>query len=145
MVSLVSSRVEVSFDKEKKTITCERSRYRYDGRRDQKVHQPDCFLGSHRVCREIQGQRRRKRHIIGKFGLGFYSSFMVADKVEIVSRSYKAGEEEAVRWECDGSTEFELTPATRADRGSDVILHINADSEEFLDEFRLRRHPREVL
>jgi molecular chaperone HtpG len=78
------------------------------------------------------------KDIIGKFGLGFYSSFMVADNVEIISRSYRAAEDEAVRWTCDGSTEFELTSATRKDRGTDVILHINSDSEEFLDEHRLK-------
>jgi molecular chaperone HtpG len=63
---------------------------------------------------------------------------MVADKVEIVTRSYKVGENEAARWECDGSTEFELTDATKAERGTDVILHINADSEEFLEEFKIK-------
>jgi molecular chaperone HtpG len=78
------------------------------------------------------------KDIIGKFGLGFYSAFMVADQVEIVSRSYKVAEDGAVQWECDGSTEFELRPASKADRGTDVILHINADSEEFLDEYRLK-------
>jgi molecular chaperone HtpG len=77
------------------------------------------------------------KDIIGKFGLGFYSAFMVADKVEIISRSYKAGENEAARWECDGSTEFELSAATKKDRGTDIILYINSESEEFLDEWRL--------
>src|SRR5690606_38546259 len=74
----------------------------------------------------------------GKFGLGFYSAFMVADKVEIITRSYKVGEDEAAHWICDGSTEFELEPYKKAERGTDVILHINKDSEEFLDEWRLK-------
>ncbi|MFM9075572.1 MAG: molecular chaperone HtpG, partial [Bacteroidota bacterium] len=76
--------------------------------------------------------------IIGKFGLGFYSAFMVSTKVELVSRSCNATGEEAARWVCDGSTEFELTEATRAQHGTDVILHINEESEEFLDEFRIK-------
>jgi molecular chaperone HtpG len=63
---------------------------------------------------------------------------MVADKVEIVCRSYKASEHEAARWECDGSTEFELSVTEKITRGTDVILHINADSEEFLDEWKLK-------
>jgi molecular chaperone HtpG len=78
------------------------------------------------------------KDIIGKFGLGFYSAFMVADQVEIISRSYKASADEAARWICDGSTEFELFSASKESRGTDVILHVNADSEEFLDEWKLK-------
>ena len=78
-----------------------------------------------------------KGAIIGHFGLGFYSAFMVASEVEIVTKSYREGAESA-RWVCDGSTEFELTPADRAERGTDIILHIAPDSEEFLDKARLR-------
>eukprot|EP01034_Spumella_vulgaris_P003836 gene3836-4908_t len=62
---------------------------------------------------------------------------MVAENVEIITKSYKDGSE-AVRWICDGSTEYELTSAEKADRGSDIILHIAADSEEFLEEDRLK-------
>ena len=69
--------------------------------------------------------------IIGRFGLGFYSAFMVADKVEIQTLSYQEGAEPAC-WVCDGSTEFELTEGRRNERGTDVILYINADNEEFL-------------
>ncbi len=130
-------RVEVSFDKEKKTITVSDRGIGMTGDEIKKYINQIAFSGATEFVEKFKDKGDVK-DIIGKFGLGFYSSFMVADKVEIVSRSYKAGEEEAVRWECDGSTEFELTPATRADRGSDVILHINADSEEFLDEFRLK-------
>jgi molecular chaperone HtpG len=83
-----------------------------------------------------------KGAIIGHFGLGFYSAFMVSEQVEIVTRSFRTDEDgtesEAVRWVCDGSTEFEITPAERAERGTDVILHIAPDSEEFLDQYRLR-------
>ncbi|MGV3502832.1 MAG: molecular chaperone HtpG [Adhaeribacter sp.] len=75
--------------------------------------------------------------IIGHFGLGFYSAFMVADTVEIVTRSYQPDAEPA-HWVCDGSTEFTITTAEREDRGTDVILNIAADSEEFLEEARIR-------
>ncbi len=75
--------------------------------------------------------------IIGHFGLGFYSAFMVAAKVEIVTRSFREEGEKAVRWECDGSPEFTLSEATRTDRGTDIILHINEESEEFLETARI--------
>jgi molecular chaperone HtpG len=74
--------------------------------------------------------------IIGHFGLGFYSSFMVSKKVEIVTRSYQEGAQ-AVKWSCDGSPEFTIEDADKADRGTDIILYIDDDCKEFLDENRL--------
>lgn len=74
--------------------------------------------------------------IIGHFGLGFYSSFMVAKKVEIFSRSYQEGAK-AVRWECDGNPEYILEDAEKAERGTDIVLHIADDSQEFLEEGRI--------
>jgi len=74
--------------------------------------------------------------IIGKFGLGFYSAFMVSDQVEIQTLSYQGGATPA-RWICDGSTEFEITDGIRTERGTDIILHINKESEEFLNKQRL--------
>jgi molecular chaperone HtpG len=74
--------------------------------------------------------------IIGHFGLGFYSAFMVAEKVEIITKSYK--EEPAAHWTCDGSPEFTLEAADKTTRGSEIILHIAEDSLEFLEEFKIR-------
>ncbi|HEX8563066.1 MAG TPA: molecular chaperone HtpG [Flavobacterium sp.] len=74
--------------------------------------------------------------IIGHFGLGFYSAFMVAEKVEIITKSYK--DEPAAHWACDGSPEFTLEPADKTDRGTEIILHIAEDSLEFLEEHRIR-------
>ncbi len=74
--------------------------------------------------------------IIGHFGLGFYSAFMVAKKVEIHSLSYKEGAE-AVKWECDGSPEFTLEPCDKTVRGTDIILHIDDDNKEFLEQTRI--------
>ncbi len=130
-------RVEVSFDKNAKTITVSDRGIGMTGEEIKKYINQIAFSGATEFVEKFKDKGDVK-DIIGKFGLGFYSAFMVADKVEIISRSYKAEENEAVRWECDGSTEFELTPATRADRGTDVILHINADSEEFLEEYRIK-------
>jgi len=74
--------------------------------------------------------------IIGHFGLGFYSAFMVANKVEIITKSYK--DEPAAHWVCEGSTEFTLEEADKQDRGTEVILHINEDDKEFLEEYKIR-------
>src|SRR5690606_1588364 len=74
--------------------------------------------------------------IIGRFGLGFYSAFMVADKVEIQSLSHPDGAAPP-HWTCDGSTSYEISEGTRTERGTDVILHINEESQEFLSEGRL--------
>ena len=74
--------------------------------------------------------------IIGHFGLGFYSSFMVSKKVEIVTRSYRDGSK-AVKWSCDGSPAFEISDAEKADRGSDIILYIDDDCKEFLDKVKI--------
>jgi len=74
--------------------------------------------------------------VIGHFGLGFYSAFMVAEKVEIITKSYK--DEPAAHWTCDGSPEFSLVPHDKTERGSEIILHIAEDSLEFLEEHRIR-------
>jgi len=73
--------------------------------------------------------------IIGHFGLGFYSAFMVAEKVEIITKSFK--EEPAAHWTCDGSPEYSLVRAEKAERGTEIILHIDKDSKEFLEESRI--------
>ncbi|WP_288982299.1 molecular chaperone HtpG [uncultured Flavobacterium sp.] len=73
--------------------------------------------------------------VIGHFGLGFYSAFMVASKVEIITKSYK--DEPAAHWTCDGSPEFSLVPHNKTDRGSEIILHISEDSLEFLEEYKI--------
>jgi molecular chaperone HtpG len=75
--------------------------------------------------------------IIGHFGLGFYSAFMVAEKVEIISKSHK--DEPAVHWSCDGSPEFTIEPSDRTERGTEIILHIAEDSTEFLENSRIRQ------
>lgn len=78
-----------------------------------------------------------KTNIIGHFGLGFYSAFMVADKVEIVTRSYKDGAQ-AVKWSCDGSPNYTLEDAEKAERGSDIILYINEENKEYLEQHRVK-------
>ncbi|GIV34657.1 MAG: chaperone protein htpG [Chitinophagales bacterium] len=85
----------------------------------------------------VEKFKNEQPNIIGKFGLGFYSAFMVADKVELISLSYKPGSR-AVRWVCDGSPEYTMDEAEKQDRGTDVILYISEESIEFLETERVR-------
>ena len=130
------TKIEVSFDKKKNTITVSDKGIGMTGEEMKKYINQIAFSGAAEFVEKFKDKGDAK-DIIGKFGLGFYSAFMVADNVEIVSLSYQEGAE-AAKWECDGSTEFELSSAKKENRGTDVILHVNKDSEEFLDEYRLK-------
>jgi len=130
-------RIEVSFDKKNKTITVSDRGLGMTGEEIKKYINQIAFSGATEFIEKFKDKADGK-DIIGKFGLGFYSAFMVSERVVIHSRSFKATEAEGARWECDGSTTFELRQEPKQDRGTDVILHVNADSEEFLDEFRLK-------
>jgi molecular chaperone HtpG len=129
-------KIEVSFDKKKKTITVSDKGVGMDAEEIKKYINQIAFSGATEFVEKFKDKLDAK-DIIGKFGLGFYSAFMVADKVEVVSKSFRDGTE-AARWICDGSTEYELTSAKKEARGTDVILHVNSESEEFLEEFRLK-------
>jgi molecular chaperone HtpG len=133
---LGDTKIEVSFDKKKKTITVSDKGLGMTGEEMKKYINQIAFSGAAEFVEKFKDKGDAK-DIIGKFGLGFYSAFMVAENVEIVSLSYQDGAE-AAKWECDGSTEFELSSAKKESRGTDVILHIHKDSEEFLDEYRLK-------
>lgn len=128
--------VEVSFDKEKKTITVSDRGIGMTAEEIKKYINQIAFSGAAEFVEKFKDKGDAK-DIIGKFGLGFYSAFMVSKKVELISKSYQEGTE-AAKWTCDGSTEFEITTADKEDRGTDIILHIADDSEEFLDEWRLK-------
>src|SRR5690606_39065113 len=90
------------------------------------------FSSAEDFIKKYQG----KTNIIGHFGLGFYSAFMVADKVEVITRSYKKTPK-AVHWVCEGNPEYEIEEHDRRDRGTDIILHISDDSKEFLEADRI--------
>ncbi len=81
-------------------------------------------------------EKYKEGNIIGHFGLGFYSAFMVADRVEVISKSYKT-DEKAVRWTCDGSPEYTLEEVDRTERGTDIILHISAEDKDYLEEYKI--------
>lgn len=95
------------------------------------------FSGASDFLEKYKDEEDKGSQIIGHFGLGFYSAFMVADSVEIDSLSYQDGAK-AAKWTCDGSMEFELTDGERTERGTTITLNIAEDSEEFLDEYTVR-------
>lgn len=130
-------KVEVSFDETAKTITISDNGIGMTAEEIKKYINQIAFSGAAEFMEKYK-EANDANEIIGKFGLGFYSAFMVADNVEIQTLSYQDGAE-PVRWICDGSTEFEITAGNRTQRGTDVILHINKDSEEFLDKHKLQQ------
>jgi molecular chaperone HtpG len=128
--------VEVAFDKDKKTITISDRGLGMTAEEIKKYINQIAFSGAAEFVEKFK-DAKDANEIIGKFGLGFYSAFMVADKVEINTLSYQEGAAPA-RWTCDGSTEFEISAGDRTERGTEVTLFINADSEEFLDKWKLQ-------
>jgi len=133
---LGEARVEVSVDKKKKTITIKDGGLGMTAEEIKKYINQIAFSGATEFMEKFKDAGDAKE-IIGKFGLGFYSAFMVAGKVEIDSLSYQEGAEPA-KWICDGSTEFEIKVGKRKTRGTTITLHINEDSEEFLEESRIQ-------
>nr|WP_323670608.1 molecular chaperone HtpG [Pedobacter sp. MC2016-15] len=127
--------VEVALDEEKKTITISDSGLGMTAEEIKKYINQVAFSGASEFVEKFK-DAKDANEIIGKFGLGFYSAFMVADLVEIQTLSYQDGAEPA-RWVCDGSTSYEITEGSRTTRGTDIILHINAESEEFLSKHKI--------
>jgi len=128
--------VQVAVDKDQKTIAISDNGLGMTAEEIKKYINQVAFSGASEFVEKFK-DAKDANEIIGKFGLGFYSAFMVADLVEIETLSYQDGAEPA-RWVCDGSTEFEITEGHRTTRGTDIILHINKDSEEFLETFKLQ-------
>jgi molecular chaperone HtpG len=128
-------RVKVAVDATAKTITISDSGIGMTAEEIKKYINQVAFSGATEFMEKFK-EAKDANEIIGRFGLGFYSAFMVADKVEIQTLSYQEGAE-AARWVCDGSTSFEISEGSKTERGTDVILYVNAESEEFLDESRI--------
>jgi molecular chaperone HtpG len=128
--------VEVSFDEKKKTITISDKGLGMTAEEIKKYINQVAFSGAEEFVEKFK-DAKDANEIIGKFGLGFYSAFMVSDKVEIHTLSYQEGSE-AAKWTCDGSTSFEISKGKRKTRGTDIILHVNKDSEEFVDKWKLQ-------
>ena len=125
--------VRVNFDADKGTITISDHGIGMTEEEIDKYINQIAFSG---VTDFLEKYKDNANNIIGHFGLGFYSSFMVSKKVEIITKSWK-DDTKAVKWSCDGSPAYEIDEADRAERGSDIILYIDDDCKEFLDKYKL--------
>ena len=125
-------KVTVSFDKEAKTITVSDRGIGMTADEIDKYINQIAFSGANDFLDKYKDDATQ---IIGHFGLGFYSSFMVSDRVDIITKSYK--DAPAVKWSCDGSPEYTIEETDKADRGTDIVMHISEDCEEFLDKWKL--------
>ena len=129
-------KIEVVLDAKNKTISIIDEGIGMSAAEVDKYLNQVAFSSAEEFLAKYKGQN--EANIIGHFGLGFYSAFMVASKVEVYTKSWN-DKESAVRWECDGSPEYSLEETTeKVTRGTEIRLHIDKDSEEFLDEFRLK-------
>jgi molecular chaperone HtpG len=129
-------RIDISIDKDKKTLSIADRGLGMTGEEVDKYLNQVAFSGAEEFLEKYKGQNEAT--IIGHFGLGFYSSFMVSDKVEVLTRSFRENAP-AVRWECDGSPEFTLEEITKEERGTTIVLHLNEESAEFLEPERISR------
>ncbi len=127
--------INILIDKEKKTLTISDKGVGMTGEEVDKYINQVAFSGAEEFLEKYKG--KNEANIIGHFGLGFYSSFMVSEKVEIITKSFKE-DAKAVKWECDGSPEFTLVESEKESRGTDIVLYINEESKEFLEPERVR-------
>ena len=128
-------RIDVKIDTEAKTLTISDRGVGMTAEEVDRYINQVAFSGAEEFLNKYKGQN--EANIIGHFGLGFYSSFMVSKHVDVITQSFREGAE-AVKWSCDGSPEYTLEPAQREFRGTDIVMHINEESEEFLEAGRIR-------
>jgi molecular chaperone HtpG len=128
-------RIDIKLDAAAKTITVSDKGVGMTAEEIDKYINQVAFSGAEEFLNKYKGQN--EANIIGHFGLGFYSSFMISEKVEIFSKSYREGTA-AVRWECDGSPEYTLEETEKAERGTDIVMYVNEESREFLEAHRLK-------
>jgi molecular chaperone HtpG len=127
--------IHVKIDKDKKTLTISDKGVGMTEEEVDKYINQVAFSGAEEFLEKYKG--KNEANIIGHFGLGFYSSFMVSDKVEIITKSFKE-DSKAVKWECDGSPEYSFEETKKKNRGTDIVLFINEESKEFLEPDRIR-------
>ncbi|WP_053972417.1 molecular chaperone HtpG [Mangrovimonas sp. ST2L15] len=128
--------IEIKLDKDQKTLHIIDQGIGMTAEEVEKYINEVAFSGAEEFLNKYKDSAKDSG-IIGHFGLGFYSAFMVANKVEIITKSYLENEE-AVHWTCDGSPEFTLEPHNKTERGTEIILHINDEDKEFLEDSRIR-------
>ncbi|MBM3404318.1 MAG: molecular chaperone HtpG [Bacteroidetes bacterium] len=130
--------IEVRLDKKKKTLSVIDQGIGMNAEEMDKYINQIAFSSAEEFIKKFKNKAEEANQLIGHFGLGFYSTFMVSDKVIIQSKTYKkGGETKAVRWECDGSPEYTMDESDKKERGTEVTLHIADDSKEFLEEDRI--------
>ncbi|HET6226450.1 MAG TPA: molecular chaperone HtpG [Bacteroidia bacterium] len=135
--SLDDLKIEISIDKAAKTLTILDKGIGMTAEEIEKYITQIAFSGAEEFVNKYKDKTPEANAIIGHFGLGFYSAFMVSKKVEINSLSHKEGSK-AVHWECDGSPEYKIEDSKKTTRGTEIILHIADDSEEFLEQYRIQ-------
>ena len=128
-------KVSVTLDRDAKTLTVSDNGIGMTEEEIDKYINQIAFSG---VTDLLDKYKDNASQIIGHFGLGFYSAFMVSDKVDIITLSYKDGAK-AVKWTCDGSPEYEITPADKVTRGTDIVMHISDDCKEFLEQAKIQQ------
>lgn len=128
--------IEVKIDKKKKQLHIIDQGIGMTAEEVQKYINEIAFSGAEEFIEKYKDKKGAEAGIIGHFGLGFYSAFMVADKVEIITKSYL--DEPAAHWVCDGSPNYTLEPHDKKERGTEIILHMNKDEKSFLEESRIR-------
>lgn len=134
----VKELIEVKVDKKKGTITVSDHGIGMTKEEVEKYLNQVAFSGASEFLKKYEG-KADDAGIIGHFGLGFYSAFMVAKKVEVITRSYKADKEtDAVKWTCEGNPEYTLEETKRKNTGTDIVLHIADDSKEFLEDHKVQ-------
>ena len=131
-IELGDAKIEISLDKEAKTLSIKDQGLGMTAEEVEKYINQIAFSGAEEF---LDKYKDNEAGIIGHFGLGFYSAFMVADKVDIITKSFK--DEPAAHWSCDGSPEYTLVEHEKSDRGTEIILHIAEDSTEFLEESKI--------
>ncbi|MBN1239600.1 MAG: molecular chaperone HtpG [Gammaproteobacteria bacterium] len=131
-------RIDVDIDKEQRSITVSDNGIGMS--RDEVVEHLGTIAhsGTARFLERMSGDQRKDSQLIGQFGVGFYSSFIVADSVEVLTRRAGTAPEEGARWTSDGQGEFSVEPCTKADRGTTVRIRLKQDADEFLDPYRIR-------
>ena len=127
--------IDIAVDKENKTLTISDNGLGMTEEEVMKYLNQVAFSSAE----DFLAKYKDDASIIGHFGLGFYSAFMVADKVDVVTKSFQ--DTPAVKWSCDGNPEFELVESERASRGTDIILHVSEDSLEYLEESKIQCTP----
>lgn len=126
--------IEINTNKDKKTITISDKGIGMTGDEVKKYLNQVAFSSA----QEFLEKYKDESSIIGHFGLGFYSAFMVADKVEVITKSYRKGTKSVV-WTCEGDPAYTIDKADKVDRGTDIVLHVSEDSKDFLEDFKIQQ------